>query len=360
MNSNKRQPQSIDLWSALSVTAKLGIIAQLIHERSAHFRRTYPAVTGMGAGYRVSRVQHEPHFDEVCLRFTVRTKSPKSKLRDQVLPAFVTRTVTINGKKLTVRIPTDVSAYTKGRQQGTNLTQGIEIGKRESGISYGAACCVVSDTKAPANKYLLTCQHVADPRLDNKFDGSVCVSSAEPQILGACDGRLGAMPALDAVLVPLRSSFSDPMMSWSNSISSFVDHNELHKLVDQKETLLLLCRSSRPAVGKLPAVHRTREIEIRIESVDHDDELLKYNETQRSQYRFGRLFKYYFLTEVTVPGDSGSAIVTTDGRLVGMHFYGMLENEGKQGERYVGFGIEAAAIFEPGKFGINIELPKRV
>lgn len=343
----------MDLWRELSVATKLRIIGQVLSERATYFRKKYPAVTGMSAGYRVTRSQNLPHMDEVCLRFTVRAKWAQGVPKGRLLPASVSRTVSVNNRRMKIRIPTDVSAYQEGRQQSTDLTNGIEIDFGAVGPNYGVSLCIVSDVDAPDNKFLLTCQHVVDPRLSGEFDNNICVNSANLALLGICNKALGAMLTLDAALIPLRSGAFGRISSWRTLISSVVGHSEIHDLMNRHETLFLLCRSRTPSTATLAAVSRTRKIEVRLESVDHDNETLKYVGTNRSEYSFNRLIKYYFLSEPSKPGDSGSAVVTADGRLVGMHFYGMIENN----SRSLGFAIEASALFQNGLFPINISLP---
>ena len=347
------------LWQELRIATQLRIAAEVARRRAKEFRTQVPNLLGVGAGFRTVRTRHAPLYDEVCMRFTVSHKWPKARPSGQEIPKFIRAKVRVGQGVHWVTIPTDVSSYSHGQQHHSrDLTQGISTALGANSVSYGSVGTLIEDIGDASQKYLLTCRHVVVPTMRKVSPARSCLDSVDDSEIGVFNPPMHAMPDMDAALIQVTDPSVTQLEVWGTSCTGVIGQVDLYEIAARNERLFVLGRSKRPAVPGDPAVNRHDPVAVTLLTPDNAGRQFRYNGTVQSHYWFENVIQYLCDTaSPTRPGDSGAALVTADGQLVGMHFYGEQESMGGGATRVVGYAFSASALFaSPSPFGVDFRL----
>jgi hypothetical protein len=359
MSHKKPKPR---LWDLLSRRVRLQLAVDFVRARADDYRRRFPEVIGIGVGYRTTRKTLEINPDQVCIRFVVQRKIAKSNRSRRHLPQYVWTSVRIDACTHRIKIPTDVCVSKSGIQH-VDMRGGVKLSGNGHGINHGSVAAMVRHISSPAKRYLLTCLHVADNDMCNNSSGVRCLN-ASGSVIGVTDKQLSSLGlAFDAALIPVTAPNLTRLECWGHKIRKVATLKETLDILDRHQPLYLLGRSNIPPLSGRPAVLRSDKIPIVMTSWHFNDGDFSYRGTNTPVYTFCNYFQYSFPNQalgtagISCPGDSGSAIVTEDDVLVGMHFYGAVEptNSGIA-NRVLGYAFMAFSLFEDNVFSINIRL----
>lgn len=335
----------MDAWSNLARAKQFQIALGLARRRGASLKAQFPNVISVGAGFR-SRADADLPLAEICLRILVRRKWKSARVRAGSIPSHVRTRAHIDGKLLTLLIPTDVSEFQGGSPHvAINLTAGITSRYNRNPLDHGSVCCMVRNAGVGGERYVLSCYHVFSQQLSELLrdspPGIDCVSSS--------GGRIGPMRSaansqlLDAALATVESSALTSVTTWGRLPISRATDNDLD-LLPLHSDLFVYGRRIAPAVGNLPETTRPGPLPAAFQSLYSDPIPFDYRRTAGRMFYFADTIEY--VADVR-PGDSGAALMSSAGMLFGMHFYG-------QGN--VGYAFSAPRIFEPGVFPFDIVL----
>ena len=335
-----------DAWGRLPAPQQLRIVRTLVQQRGPAWMKRWPALRALGAGYRLRR-KHDGSgalevVREVCICFFVQRKWKTNRAHPLKLPSHVQARPVLHGRRIAVRIPTDVEALPSGGPQAdaANLTAGICV--TSPGISpvLGSACAVVKT--ADGAHHLLTCAHVVSRQLAQPSVGTICKTADQTPIGSVFDVASSTGDhAVDAVLVRIDDPAFRGILQWGNRIQKRATPSDVAAL-GMQGGLQVLVRKSVPLHGGNP--------EIRPEPMDAEFRChiqypmpLSYARIGGTTRVFAELIQYVANTR---PGDSGAAVINQKGTLVGMHFWG--------GDNGTGYAIPAWALFRPGTFKMRI------
>ncbi len=330
-----------DGWEHLDNSERLRIAVAVARRRGAEWIRTYDNVVSIGAGFRLSG-EREERVDEVCICFLVRHKWSTSSNRQQKIPAFIIARPVVRGRQFSVRIPTDVSEFKGGAPQATeDISSGIASRFNGNRLDLGSVCCQVRNAKIPDERYLLTCLHVFSSSMQSPPPLGLDCQTDTGVFLGPLDDTANPFgsTAVDAALVRITNPSIDGIALWGFTPSAKATDYDLENLA-LKNDLFVLAREVAPAADGMRALRRTQPLPARFTKVI----------TSSAAYTYGRGRHFWFSDTIEYqaavrPGDSGSALVDTDGILYGMHFYG-------RGQ--FGYALSAPRLFDPGVFSLNI------
>lgn len=307
-------------WRALSLATQYRIACRLAKRQAEHWIRDFENVVSVGAGFRLrGEIGATELVREVCLCFLVKRKWRDERQRAQKLPREVLSFVTLRGRRCRVAIPTDVAPFSGGAPQALELTDGIEVMRQQQVIDQASACCVVRDLEKPALRYGLTCCHAFDTDLAPQLPPADFLSARRAG--GPLLGRLRAAAptsgsdAQDSAVFLLDDANEDAFSHWGRRIGSRASSGDLIRLHERTDLELLARRT-------IPASHATAG------GTRQAPERAIFRSRQFGSMSFdygqGRSFVFRDLIEYganTFPGDSGSPLVDSTGRLWGMHFY---------------------------------------
>jgi hypothetical protein len=336
----------MDRWSQLGREARFAVALDVARRQGRRLMRAFPNVVSVGAGFR-SRSESRNVVDEVCLRFLVRGKWKSRRARAGRIPPYIRAGAMLGRRKIVVSIPTDVSEFRGGAPHAAlDLSGGITSRKRGRQIDYGASCCLVRNADSPGERYLLSCYHVFAPGLDEPPGDIDCVASPG-------DRRIGPMlevadpyarsNALDAALVLVEDGQVDALPTWGRRPISHATDFDLQSL-HENARLFVHARRVAPESGGLPAATRPGPLAATFQSLFPNPTPFDYRQTAGRTVLFADTLQY--VADVR-PGDSGSALMDEEGKLFGMHFYGLGN---------VGFAFAAPRLFDPGVFPFDIVL----
>jgi hypothetical protein len=364
--------RGLALWNSLPVRRRFAIAMRLVRRNIAALRSAYgvpgeppdqPHIVSVGVGPKLSRPRRaraararkpgkpDPslgvlHADQVCIRFIVRSKVDKALLGGdrgpRPIPDSIPARATVRGRRVTVRIPTDIQADSPGRLHALmDATDGVRVvdSLNPANRCIGSFCCVVRNKKAAAERYLLTCRHVLcvalaptgglvptdDGQVSHRVSNAAIADHYDEADLGdgsttyGCDAALGVMttPDLPVIWATVPGRVAKPLDVPSG----------LKVYVPRKQP------TSPVRAGPLAATGYELQFDRPIQ-------------VQPGLWvRFEAVVTYFAATE---PGDSGSALIDDTGALFGMHFY-----ESGQG---VSHAIPAYILFKSGLFKIDIRL----
>lgn len=334
-----------DSWAELDAAERLAIALAVARRRGRAWVRQFDNVVSIAAGWRL-RGPHNALVDDICICFLVRRKWSDRRQRPQKIPDFVTARPLVRGRRLQVRIPTDVSLFGGGQPHGlTNLSDGITARLNGQPLERGAACCLVQDAQDSNVRYLLSCNHVFSPGLARGVAaGSDCVAHDNtplgPQTDAASpDGR----DALDAALVRLDNPAVQDIALWGVAITGRATDFDLAQL-PHRGPLRVLGRRLVPGPGNTVLAVRDRPVDASFRAVIATPTEFDYSATAGRNFVFTDVIQYIAETR---PGDSGAPLVDLSGMVYGMHFYG---------EGGFGYAMAAPRLFRSGVFGRGIVL----
>lgn len=330
-----------DDWGHLDRGDRFQIAMAVARRRGAAWVRAFDNVVSVGAGFRLAG-EGEERVDEICLCFLVRQKWSTRRERPQKIPPFIVAHPTLRGKRLFVRIPTDVSQFKGGAPHATqDMTGGVTSRHIGSRLDFGSACCQVRNAQVAEERYLLTCFHVFSSSLRRPPQDGLDCEADNGTFLGPLDDTADPTGSLaaDAALVRLTNPSIDNISLWGFAPSTRATDFDLANLALRGD-LFVLGRQVAPATDGLPALTRTEPL------LAHFTKVI----TSSTAYAYGggRSFSFADTIEYKAavrPGDSGSALVDTSGMLYGMHFYG-------RGE--FGYALSAPRLFDPEVFSLDI------
>lgn len=332
-----------DHWLTLDVGERFKIALAVARRRGRSFVESHHNVVSVGAGFRLRGGENQI-VEDVCLCFFVSRKWSDRRTRPQKIPETVAAYVIVRGRRIRVRIPTDVSELKGGRPHATlNLTEGITSRINASPMDFASACCLVRNAALPNERYLMSCYHAFSATLDRPPQNGIdCVSSSGTLVgtdVEAADPN--GSSALDAALVRVGDSSIQDMSVWGATPVAHATDFDIDSL-PLRGPLFILGRRVAPAVDGLPQAVRMEPIPASFRSLITSPTSYDYGSTAGRSFVFADTIEYKAAVR---PGDSGSALVDTGGILYGMHFFG-------RGE--FGYSLAAPRLFEPGIFSLDI------
>jgi len=319
-------------WDAMSFGDQLAAVREVCGLRGSSLIDRFEDVLAVGAGFKKSAFNVT---DRVCIGLLVRKKKKRVRGRKPPIPHRLLVTLVRDGRRIRLSIPTDVEELGDGRPHGFNAAEGIRAFNRNDptqGVP-GAACCVVVDQADPRNRFVLGCHHVLALSLLTSgcavFKDTDVGTRAPTQKYGelfhalpmAADGA----PCLDAA-ISLVDSNAD--IAWLSSEG--IKPVTVEPGVNQPTNCFVFTPT-----GALPAmfVKEWANVPLQYESCG--------TVVIAAAYQF---------QAATVGGHSGSPVMSPDGTLHGMHFWG---DPGQQ----MAMAIPAFMLFQSGRFPVKLALP---
>lgn len=331
-------------WSDLSTVEQFQIALGVARRRGRVLTRTFDNVVSVGAGFRL-RGDANDLVDEVCLCFLVRRKWADRRTRTQKIPQFVVAYANVRGKRLRVSIPTDVSEFKGGAPQSAlNLTSGVMSTIGGNPMDLGSVCCLVRNAALPNERYLLSCYHVFSRTLDRPPQAGIDCSAGGVAIGSTIDAASAiGTSALDAALVRVDDPATTEISVWGLAPSRRATDFDIEQMVGRGQ-LFVLGRQVAPAAGGLPEEARSDPVPAVFRQIIPVPTEYDYRATAGRTFTFSETIEYKAAVR---PGDSGAALVDTQGMVYGMHFFG------RDG---FGYSLSAARLFDPGIFSLDIAL----
>jgi len=322
-------PAAVSRWEAMSRAQQLTAVRLVCGSKGRALMKKFDGTLAVGAGYKKSANAVSEH---VCLGLLVRRKGIKGVTRP--VPKRIEFDVLVDGRKVRLSIPTDVEELADGAPHGVNLADGVHAFNRDDkseGVS-GAACCLVADSNAPPNLFVLSCRHVLALSILTSgcqaFNASDVADAAMTTRLGGLYASLpmasDGQPYLDAA-ISLVTPGADVNWIGPDGVSPVaVDPGVVHPQN---------CNAYTPR-GILPAPFVKEWAKIPLSYPNCGDVVIEV------AYQF---------QAATQPGDSGSPLMTSDGVLHAMHFWG-------DPAQQLAFAIPAFALFRQGQFPVDFNL----
>lgn len=321
-------PASSPTWDKLGREEQLALLVRLCTARAAEFRRKFDGVLTLGVGYKT---QGGERTEALCLAFLV--KSKKEKVHRPV-PKSVAAFVERDGRRLRVYVPTDLEELGDGAPHANvNLASGVlAVGLPNPAVKCtGAVCCLVRQTDTPANVYALGCHHVL--ALSAQTQG--CAALVSEVISNDLPGQpVGQLFEYLPMSPNVRSCQDAAIALLDSAVNATWVHSGRTPL--RTETASHEppgCRIYTPR-GVLPAAYVKTWMDVP----------LFY-----PNCGWVYIARTYQFQADTLPGDSGSAVMSDDGTLYGMHFWGQSSNR-------LSMAIPAATLFSPGLFSVDFSL----
>jgi len=368
MSGKPVHAEGIRIWSLLPLADRFAIARRIVLRRTRAWRAKFPGLVSVGVGYRVRRESgsrgkaraSKPgtgvkktridtlrtlHRDVICVRFVVKSKWRSDRADDERrIPDCIPARATFRKRRRRVWIPTDVDQDGPGKLQASlDATDGIRVIEIVGGgvapkRCVGSFCCVVRDTHAPSDRYLLSCHHVltlsgqSHPGFQPSGAAGVRIRVPDQSIGSLYDYATlgnGTTYGCDAALAKL--STPDEPYVWgitpTRVAGPFAQPTSFRVFVPRRN------QRSGIRIGPIPATFIDEQM----------DYTIQFSVTR--SVRFKSVFRY---AAETVDGDSGSALLGPDGTLFGMHFY--------KARNGVCCAIPAYILFTPGLFSIDVKL----
>lgn len=339
-----RGSPKIDYWSTLNAAQRFQVALAVARRRGRAFRKAIDNVVSVGAGFRL-RGPENALVEEVCLCFMVRHKWADRRTRVQKIPGYVTAYALVQGRRVRVRIPTDVSEFKGGDPHAVlNLTDGILSRVHGDVKEFGAGCCLVRNAAIPNERYLLSCYHVFSKTLARPPETGIdCI--ANDVVIGpiSAAARADGPAALDAALILVDDETIQDVSVWGQMPRSRATDFDIESL-PMRGQLFILGRRVAPAVGNISEEIRGRPIPAAFRAVLPNSTDYDYRATAGRFFTFADTIEYVANVR---PGDSGAALVDSAGMLYGMHFFG-------RGQ--FGYALAAPRLFDPEIFPFDIIL----
>lgn len=334
-----------DYWQQLGRTEQFQVALAIARRRGPEWVRHFGNVISVGAGFRLKGEEETIQNQEICICFVVRKKWRDRRRRTQTIPDAVTAYAYVAGKRVRVLVPTDVVETKPGAPHATlDLTDGIWSHFNGKQHFAGSACCLVRNSASAVERYLLTCYHVFSGNLQLPVqDGWEC-STDQRNFIGPLTSvatRRGALE-IDATLVRINDDDVTDIRAWNTLIDRTATISDLSRLVELNE-MYVVARRVAPDTKQSAAVVRSNVLQASFTRLDPGSQF-DYSEHGGGLRTFRDTVVY---KSAVRPGDSGAALVGSDGTLYGMHFYG---------SGPYGYALSAPSLFKPGIFALDIEL----
>ena len=312
-------------WGDLSESKQLDVLVALQKRRGAALRRASDNVLAVGLGHRTKAGEVR---EELCLGVLVQKKSGRAK---EQVPATVTTTIEHEGRRRRVEVPTDVEELGSGGPQhalaatsATNAANGIIVTSPSApAIAAKGSVCAVVQLQGQPDVFVLSCHHVLT--LSEKLgkcrvlaDAVVADTRRVPyaQLFEYVPITPGKKSQLDAAISLVQPGHS---VTWAHSGARPVR-------VDFGTSKPVNCTIYAPG-RLLGATYVKTWSEVRL------------------QYHgcVVQIAAAYQFAAATMDGDSGSPVISPDGTLHGMHFWGNPANG-------LALSIPAGLLFQAGAF----------
>jgi hypothetical protein len=333
-------------WAALDLGSQFRAALAVARRRGPAWMRQFDNVVSVGAGFRLRGAQDEL-VREVCLCFGVKRKWADTRRRQQKIPEHVTAMVEQGGRRVRVLIPTDVAEFKRGAPHAVrSLTAGITTRHNGQPQDLAAACCLVEDASLPGQRFLLTCYHAFVPDLQRPMPAGMDAADAAGAAIGLLAEAASASGprAVDAALVSVDAVGLDAVSVWGLAITQRANAFDIEDLPN-RGPLWVLGRRVAPASGAGPAETRSEPVRAQFRQTIVVRTEFDYAGTAGRTFAFAEVIEYLAATR---PGDSGAALVDSNGLLYGMHFYGFGGN---------GYAFTAPRLFDDGVFLGDLRLP---
>lgn len=329
----KPAPLAERRWNELPPDEQLSIVREVCGTQGEALLKRYDGVLAVGAGLKKAA---SVVTGAVCLGMLVAKKRKQTRRIARPVPPRVLVWLVRAGKRVRISIPTDVEQLGKGTPHApVNLAQGVRAFNRNNpkqGVP-GAACCIVIDANQPADRFVLGCHHVLALSL---LTGGCAAFNASDVADRAMTTRVGQLffplrmapdgqPCLDGAI-----SMVDPGVPVNWRTPQGIRPTVVDAGVQQPSNCFVFTPN-----GPLPAAFVKEWANIPLQYAGCGRVVIA------GAYQF---------QAATVSGHSGSPVMSSDGTLFGMHFWG-------DPEQQLALSIPAFMLFQPGRFPITIRLP---
>jgi hypothetical protein len=322
-------PAAVRRWNELAPEQQLAAVREVCGSKGAALMKRFDGVLAVGAGFKKSA---NAVSQTICLGMLVKKKRTKSIARP--VPERVLVSLVRDGKQVRMSIPTDVEELGKGKPHAVNVAQGVRAFNRNNpnqGVP-GAACCVVVDENQPANRFVLGCRHVL--ALSLLTTGCAAFNATDVADRGMTT-RLGQLffplpmapngqPCLDAAIALIDPRIPVEWLGPRGIRPSVVEPG-----VRQPQNCFVFTPN-----GPLQAIFVKEWANVPLQYAGCGTVIIA------GAYQFHA---------ATVGGHSGSPVMSPDGTLFGMHFWG---DPGQS----LAMAIPAFMLFQPGRFPVSIQL----
>ena len=323
-------PAPVRRWQEMSAEQQLATVREVCGAKGPALLKRFEGALAVGAGFKKSALDVSP---TVCLGLMVKRKRTRNLVRP--IPKRILVTVIRNGKRVRLSVPTDVEELGKGTpHSAVNVAHGVRAFKRGNptqGVP-GAACSVVVDVSDPSNRFILGCHHVL--ALSLLTSGCAVFNNADVS-------RRGVAPRFGELFFPLpMAADGHPCLDAALS------------LVDPDAQVTWISNDGiRPLVVE-PGVQQP--LNCFVFTPDGAIEAVFVKEWANVPLQYARcgtvvIAAAYQFQAATVGGHSGSPVMTPDGTLHGMHFWGDTSQR-------MAMAIPAFMLFRPGVFPVDFRL----
>ncbi|MDO9074132.1 MAG: hypothetical protein Q7U73_12795 [Rubrivivax sp.] len=294
--------------------------------------KRFDDVLAVGAGFKKSAGEVST---SVCLGLLVSRKKSRLGKVSAPIPKRLTVSVQRDGKRVQLSIPTDVEELGKGKpQQAINAAAGIRAFNRSNSTQGvpGAACCVVVDQSDAANRFVLGCHHV----LALSLLTTGCEFFKDTDVSGR-----GAVQKFGGLFHPLPMA-ADGLACLDAALA----------LVDAGTEVTWVSGEGIKPVRVEPGTKQP--VNCFVFTPDGPLPAVFVKEWANVPLQYPRcgtvtIAAAYQFQVPTVGGHSGSPVMTPDGTLHGMHFWG-------DEQQQLAMAIPAFMLFRPGLFPVNFRL----
>ena len=325
-SSPRKTPRSA--WNSLGKKAQFALVRRLIRTRGEQLKSRHHEILSVGIGYKTKAGDVQ---STVCVGFLVRRKL--KHVPGTPVPRSLYTYVQRKGQRRRCEVPTDVEELGRGGgpQSGINVASGVTAlssSNATSGIN-GAICCIAQEVGDARNRYLIGCHHV----LARSKSAGECAASTSvvKAATGGVVGRLFDVAALapgGTVSVDAAIALVPPAV---NAMWQF-------------ETLRPLRVASAAVPPSNCGVYTPRGFIV-------PATFIKLWRRVPLGYSCGTVVidTAYQFRAATIPGDSGSPVMSPDGTLHGMHFWGNVRDQ-------MAYAIPAFVLFRPRLFSVPLRL----
>jgi len=319
-------------WNAMTPEQQLAAVREVCGSKGSALVKRFDDVIAVGAGFKKSDGAVSTY---VCLGLMVKKKKKYLANVSKPIPERLMVTVLRNDKPVRLSVPTDVEELGMGKpHQGVNTAAGVRAFNRSNptqGVP-GAACCIVIDESDATNRFILGCHHV----LALSLLTSGCAFFKDTDVSGR-----GTVPKFGGLFHPLpMTADGDPCLDAALS------------LVDSGVEVSWESSDGIKPVRVEPGVKQPLNCFVFTPNGPLAAAFVKEWANIPLQYaRCGTVViaAAYQFQASTQGGHSGSPVMTTDGTLHGMHFWG-------DEQQQLSMAIPAFMLFRPGLFPVNFKL----